>query len=99
MTMVDMGMMEHSGMAGKDSMGGMDHSMRDKSLVPGDVEVGAGVDVAPMDRMDFPGLGLDKVPHRVLRYTDLKAKRMNPHWKVEREMEIHLTGNMERHME
>ena len=101
LTMVDMGMMEHSGMAGKDSMGGMDHSMRDKSLVPGDVEVGAGVDMIapmPMDRMDFPGLGLDKVPHRVLRYTDLKAKRMNPHRKVEREMEIHLTGNMERYM-
>ena len=98
LTMVDMGMMDHGDMEG---MGGMDHSMRDKSLVLGDVEVGAGVDMIapmPMDRMDFPGLGLDKVPHRVLRYTDLKAKRMNPHRKVEREMEIHLTGNMERYM-
>ena len=98
LTMVDMGMMDHGDMEG---MGGMDHSMRDKSLVPGDVEVGPGVDMIapmPMDRMDFPGLGLDKVPHRVLRYTDLKAKRMNPHRKVEREMEIHLTGNMERYM-
>ncbi len=98
LTMVDMGMMDHGDMEG---MGGMDHSMRDKSLVPGDVEVGPGVDMIapmPMDRMDFPGLGLDKVPHRVLRYTDLKAKRMNPHRLVEREMEIHLTGNMERYM-
>ena len=98
LTMVDMGMMDHGDMEG---MGGMDHSMRDKSLVPSDVEVGPGVDMIapmPMDRMDFPGLGLDKVPHRVLRYTDLKAKRMNPHRKVEREMEIHLTGNMERYM-
>ncbi|MBX7460218.1 copper resistance system multicopper oxidase [Qipengyuania huizhouensis] len=98
LTMVDMGMMDHSGMEG---MGGMDHSMRDKSLVPDDVVVGPGVDmIAPMpvDRMDFPGLGLDGAGHRVLRYTDLKARRMNPHREIEREMEIHLTGNMERYM-
>ncbi|QZD94619.1 copper resistance system multicopper oxidase [Qipengyuania gelatinilytica] len=101
LTMADMGMMDHSGMGGMEGMGGMDHSMRDKSLVPDDVEIGPGVDMIapmPMDRMDFPGLGLDKVGHRVLRYTDLKAKRMNPHRMVEREMEIHLTGNMERYM-
>ncbi len=101
LSMVDMGMMDHSGMAGMDGMKGMDHSMRDKSLVPDDVKVGPGVDMIapmPMDRMDFPGLGLDKVSHRVLRYTDLKAKRMNPHREVDREMEIHLTGNMERYM-
>ncbi|MEC9067382.1 MAG: copper resistance system multicopper oxidase [Pseudomonadota bacterium] len=101
LTMADMGMMDHSGMEGIEGMGGMDHSMRDKSLVPDDVEMGPGVDMIapmPMDRMDFPGLGLDKVGHRVLRYTDLKAKRMNPHREVEREMEIHLTGNMERYM-
>lgn len=80
---------------------GMDHSMRDTSLLPPQVEVGPGLDmVAPMpvDRMDFPGLGLDTVRHRVLRYTDLKALRPNPHRPVEREMEIHLTGNMERYM-
>nr|WP_298895992.1 copper resistance system multicopper oxidase [uncultured Altererythrobacter sp.] len=102
LTMVDMGMMDHSAM-GHDMGGGsgMDHSMRDTSKLPGDVEVGPGLDMVapmPMDRMDFPGLGLDKVPHRVLRYTDLKAARMNPHREVEREMEIHLTGNMERYM-
>ena len=98
LTMVDMGMMDHGEM---DGMGGMDHSMRDKSLVPDDVEVGPGVDMIapmPMDRMDFPGLGLDGVGHRVLRYTDLKARRMNPHRSIDREMEIHLTGNMERYM-
>ena len=101
LSMVDMGMMDHSGMDGMEGMSGMDHSMRDKSLVPDDVKVGPGVDMIapmPMDRMDFPGLGLDKVTHRVLRYTDLKARRMNPHRSVEREMEIHLTGNMERYM-
>ncbi|GGD63305.1 copper resistance system multicopper oxidase [Aurantiacibacter arachoides] len=81
--------------------GGMDHSMRDTSLLPPDVAVGPGIDmVAPMpvDRMDFPGLGLDTVPHRVLRYTDLAARDANPHRMPERQLEIHLTGNMERYM-
>lgn len=102
LTMKDMGMMDHAAHAamGHD-MGAMDHDMRDTSLLPEDVQVSPGIDmVAPMpaDRMDFPGLGLDKVEHRVLRYTDLKAKRMNQHREVDREMEIHLTGNMERYM-
>ena len=98
LTMADMGMMDHGGVAG---MEGMDHSMRDTSTLPADVKVGPGLDMVspmPMDRMDFPGLGLDKLKHRVLRYTDLKAKRMNPHREVDREMRIHLTGNMERYM-
>ena len=98
LTMADMGMMDHGGMAG---MEGMDHSMRDTAKLPDDVKVGPGLDMVspmPMDRMDFPGLGLDTVKHRVLRYTDLKAKRMNPHRSVDREMRIHLTGNMERYM-
>ena len=79
----------------------MDHSMRDISKLPPDVKVGPGIDmVAPMpiDRMDFPGLGLDTVPHRVLRYTDLVAARPNPHRMPTRSLEIHLTGNMERYM-
>ncbi|MCJ7420297.1 copper resistance system multicopper oxidase [Sphingomicrobium astaxanthinifaciens] len=100
LTMADMGVGggDHGGHGSSD---GMDHSMRDKRLVPDDVKVGPGVDmIAPMpvDRMDFPGLGLDTVDHRVLRYTDLKAARANPHRAVERELEIHLTGNMERYM-
>ncbi|GAA4045539.1 copper resistance system multicopper oxidase [Erythrobacter jejuensis] len=99
LTMADMGM---AGMEGMDhGSGGMDHSMRDKNLVPSDVEVGPGVDmIAPMpvDRMDFPGLGLDTVDHRVLRYTDLRSKAMNPHRMPERTIQIHLTGNMERYM-
>ncbi len=102
LTMTDMGMKDHAAHAamGHD-MGDMEHNMRDASLLPADVKTGPGVDmVAPMpiDRMDFPGLGLDQLDHRVLRYTDLKAKRMNPHRAVEREVEIHLTGNMERYM-
>jgi len=110
LTMADMGMgsmdgMDHSGHADMTGMdhgsGGMDHSMRDTSLLPPDVKVSPGIDMVapmPMDRMDFPGLGLDTVDHRVLRYTDLKAKNANPHRMPTRSMEIHLTGNMERYM-
>ncbi|MGB3166964.1 MAG: copper resistance system multicopper oxidase [Alteraurantiacibacter sp.] len=106
LTMADMGMggMDHAAMGHtmpEGDGGAMEHSMRDTSLLPDDVKVGAGVDmVAPMpvDRMHFPGLGLDNVDHRVLRYTDLKAKRPNPHRMPERQVEIHLTGNMERYM-
>lgn len=102
LTMVDMGMggMHHGGHGSMDHAQ-MDHSMRDTSRLPPDVKAGPGVDMVsamPVDRMDYPGLGLDNVAHRVLRYTDLKAKRMNPHREVTRELEIHLTGNMERYM-
>ncbi|NNC52940.1 MAG: copper resistance system multicopper oxidase [Erythrobacter sp.] len=94
--------MDHGGMDhGAMGHGDMDHSMRDTSKLPPDVKVGPGLDMVspmPMDRMDYPGLGLDNVGHRVLRYTDLKAKRMNPHRMPTRQMEIHLTGNMERYM-
>ena len=79
----------------------MTHSMRDTSLLPPHVKAGPGVEMVspmPVDRMDFPGLGLDNVGHRVLRYTDLRARHANPRRMPERQMEIHLTGNMERYM-
>ena len=103
---MDHGAMGHDMPEGESAMdmetsGGMEHSMRDTSLLPPDVEVGPGLDMVapmPMDRMDFPGLGLDNVPHRVLRYTDLRSKQPNPHRMPTRQMEIHLTGNMERYM-
>jgi len=110
LTMIDMGMgvMDHSAHAGIAHSGHGDeqhsddeHRMRDTSVLPADVKVGPGMDMVaamPADRMDFPGLGLDDVAHRVLRYTDLTAKTENPHRNVDRKMEIHLTGNMERYM-
>ncbi len=79
----------------------MDHSMRETGLLPDSVATGPGVDMVsamPVDRMDYPGLGLDNVSHRVLRYTDLKAANANPLRAPERELQIHLTGNMERYM-
>lgn len=101
LTMTDMGM---DGMAGMDhsAHGGaaMQHDMRDASSV--NFPVGPGVDmIAPMpiDRSDFPGIGLDTVDHRVLNYRQLVAlnPRKDTH-EPSRELEIHLTGNMERFM-
>ncbi|GAB5487772.1 MAG: copper resistance system multicopper oxidase [Parasphingorhabdus sp.] len=88
--------MDHSG----HDMGGM--RMRDTSLLPASVDVNAGIDMVamnPQDRMGYPGLGLDDVPHRVLNYKMLRNLTPNHnHREPDREMELHLTGNMERYM-
>jgi CopA family copper-resistance protein len=82
--------------------GGMDHDMRDKSLVPPSVKVGVGVDaIAPMpaDRTGDRPLGLEDAPHRVLTYHDLAP--LVPFYDKRppaRSVDIHLTGNMERFM-
>ncbi len=110
---MDHSQMDHSKMnhgSPKTPMPEMDHSghdmramkMRDTSLLPASVKVGPGIDMVamnPQDRMGYPGLGLDNVPHRVLNYKMLRA--LNPddnHREPDREMELHLTGNMERYM-
>ena len=112
LTMTDMGHggMDHSGgghsnMGHAPSTGGMDHGsmkMRDTSSLPPNVAVGPGVDMVsanPADRMGDPGLGLDKVGHKVLTYRDLTALEPNDDpRKPSRHMQIHLTGNMERYM-
>ena len=102
--------MDHSAMGhGNDtatgSMAGMSMdgmNMRDTSLLPPDVKVGPGIDMVamnPVDRMGDPGIGLDMVGHRVLNYRDLVALEPHDDRRVpSREMEIHLTGNMERYM-
>ncbi len=81
-------------------MGGM--KMRDTTLLPASVNVGPGIDMvamSPQDRMGYPGLGLDNIPHRVLNYRMLRALHPNHnHREPDREMELHLTGNMERYM-
>ena len=63
---------------------------------------GAGVvNVAemPTNRLSEPGIGLENQPHRVLVYTDLKSLDPNPDTRAPaREMELHLTSNMERYM-
>ena len=50
------------------------------------------------DRLAERGTGLEEVPHRVLVYADLRSvgpREMRP---ADRELELHLTGNMERYM-
>ncbi len=82
------------------TMGGM--KMRDTSVLPDTVEVGPGIDMVAMhaqDRMGYPGLGLDSVGHRVLNYRMLKSLDMDHEKRApDREIELHLTGNMERYM-
>jgi CopA family copper-resistance protein len=64
--------------------------------------LGPGVDAiaeAPTRRLDHPGLGLEGLSHRTLSYAQLRSLDRNPDPRTpEREIEIHLTGNMERYM-
>ncbi|MEH6662191.1 MAG: copper resistance system multicopper oxidase [Parasphingorhabdus sp.] len=87
-------------MAAMDMSGGMD--MRDTALLPASVKVGPGIDMVsmnPQDRTGYPGLGFDDVPHRVLNYRLLNSLEMDHDKRApDREMELHLTGNMERYM-
>jgi CopA family copper-resistance protein len=96
--MADMG---QGAMAGMDhgSMGGMG---ADAPIQEHNHKTGAGVDnvaMVPTNRLNEPGLGLENVPHRALTYSQLRSLTQNPDLRApEREMEIHLTGNMERYM-
>ena len=91
------------GMAGMDhgSGGSMSMDMRDPKNAPG-VKMGPGVQtISPMpkDRSGEPPQGLEDLDHRVLTYRDLMALQPNPDVRAPtRQLEIHLTGNMERYM-
>jgi CopA family copper-resistance protein len=59
----------------------------------------AGVAMTATSRLAEPGIGLGSDGWRVLRYTDLEARDVRPNFRAaDREIEIHLTGNMERYM-
>ena len=104
---MDHGSMNHGAM----DMG-MRHSMMDHGAMPAGAGMdnmqahhhpqGPGVmNVAmnPVNRLHERPLGLEDVPHRVLVYTDLESLAPNPDTRApQREMEIHLTSNMERYM-
>ena len=89
------------GMAGMEhgSMGSMD--MRDFSKAT-QVRKGPGVQtISPMpsDRTGEPPQGLEGMDHKVLTYRDLAALDRNPDVRAPtRQLELHLTGNMERYM-
>ncbi len=109
LTMKDMGM-DHGAM-GHASMdhGSMEHdSMDHASTEPGEDEIShdhainpgvANVAMQPINRLaERPG-GLEDAPHRVLTYADLRALEPNPDVRLpEREIELHLTSNMERYV-
>ncbi len=82
-------------------MEGMDMSMRNWMNAP-QVDLGPGVQSIapmPMDRTGETGQGLESVGHRVLVYKDLVALEPNADTRApSRELEIRLTGNMERFM-
>jgi FtsP/CotA-like multicopper oxidase with cupredoxin domain len=82
--------------------GGMDHDNHQMKMQDHPHKKGVGVDMVaamPVSRVDEPGLGLENVPHRALRYSQLKSVDINPDLRApSREIEIHLTGNMERFM-
>lgn len=63
---------------------------------------GPGVDMTatmPTSRLHEPGTGLDNVEHRVLAYTNLRSLEAGYDQRPPtREIELHLTGNMERYM-
>ena len=92
--------MEH-GAAGGTASGAMSMKMRDPKNAP-QVVMGPGVQTIapmPMDRTDEPGIGLENARHKVLVYRDLVALEPNPDARAAaREIELHLTGNMERYM-
>ena len=53
----------------------------------------------PVNRLSERPAGLENEPHRVLVYTDLESLEKNPDTRdPEREIELHLTSNMERYM-
>ena len=96
MSGMDMGSMDKGKMAGMDMGGagpivarhGPDHHG------PGAISV---ADVQ-RNRLGEPGTGLKDVGHRVLVYNDLKALVPYNQSPPERDVELHLTGNMERYM-
>ena len=108
LTHTDMGM-NMSGMdrSGGD-MAGMDHSAMGHDMSGGGskarvtIEKGPQIDMLAMDpqvRLDDPGVGLRNNGRRVLTYADIRnlyptQDKRSPN----REIELHLTGNMSRYM-
>ncbi|ERS81974.1 copper-resistance protein CopA [Halomonas sp. PBN3] len=98
----DMEGMDHSGMNGSD-MEGMDHAnMRgmsgEQNRMNANGMLAAGA-AQPGSRYNQAGIGIDPDERRVLVYRDLKAFTPWPDRREpQRELELHLTGNMERYM-
>jgi CopA family copper-resistance protein len=99
---MDHGAMAHAAMTG---MAGMHHAdplaMPSRKVRHAKTEYGAGVDArvdSPRTNLDDPGVGLRGNGRRVLTLADLHTRggALDPRG-AEREIELHLTGNMERY--
>ncbi len=95
--------MDHSSMKG---MSHMDHDMSGHAghdmKMDAMHEHGSGAAMLaenPQNQLSEPGVGLEDAGHRVLVYSDLEAPGPWPDQRApSREVELHLTGNMERYM-
>ncbi len=105
LTMRDMGM-GMATMQGAGRKGEAQHRQRTASR-PSSVRHGpdhhgagnASVATVSGSRLSEPGIGLENARHRVLVYTDLQSLRTRRDERTPgREIELHLTGNMERYM-
>lgn len=109
LTMGDMGM-DHGAMGrdmGGGDMAGMDHSAmgHDMGAMADDgvqVEMGPHIDMMAMaakKRLDDPGVGLRNNGRRVLTYADIRNLTPTLDKRApNREIQLHLTGNMSRYM-
>jgi len=102
---MDHSTMDHSAMDMSGDMADMDHSkmnMGPREVLEKKIKRGPGVvNIAemPVSRLHEPGIGLENVPHRTLKYSDLRSLEPNPDTREpEREIVLHLTSNMERYM-
>ena len=96
MDMGNMASMDHSGMQG------MADTPAPEKVTHAKTEYGPHVDMradAPAVRLNDPGVGLRNNGRRVLTYGDLASLRLTrDRREPEREIELHLTGNMSRYM-
>ena len=97
LAVIDHSAMDHSSMAVIDSMDMDSMAMQTHNHPRGPGVMNVAMN--PVTRLHERPLGLENVPHRVLVYTDLESLESNPDTRPpEREMELHLTSNMERYM-
>lgn len=96
MKMKGMKSMDHSAMPGMDHGSiNMPKGAEKVKVSPGNT----GLAMMTMSRLDEPGHGLEDVPHRALRYSQLRSLDANPDLREPgREIVLHLTSNMERYM-
>ena len=98
MDKMDHGKLDHGEMGhGKMDMKAPIEVVKKAGLKPGPGII--NIAEAPVNRLHEPGIGLESVPHRTLTYADLRALEPNTDTREpEREIELHLTANMERYM-